>query len=402
MEQIPTLILKPGREKSVRHLHPWIFSGAVESVEGNPSPGSTVQIKDAKGDLLGQAAYSPVSQIRARMWTFNGEAVNADLFKTRLLHAFQLRKNMGLPEPEGAVRLVNAESDGLPGLVADIYDRVLVVQFLSAGAEFWRDSLISLMSEMIDADCIYDRSDVDVRKLEGLEQKTGLLFGSNAPCPVTIREGKLRFLVDFKHGHKTGFYLDQRQNRLRLQEYLSNQGSSSSLLNCFSYTGAFSLAALAAGMGNVCSIDSSGSALRLARENFSLNGYNPESAEWVEGDVFEELRHLRDRARRYDAIILDPPKFAPTISQVDRAARAYKDINLLAFKLLKPGGTLFTFSCSGGVSADLFQKIVAGAALDAGVEAKIVERLWQSPDHPVSLHFPEGDYLKGLVCRAGW
>ncbi len=402
MEKNQTLILKPGREKSIRHLHPWIFSGAVDRLEGNPAPGSTVLINDASGNMLARAAYSPVSQIRARVWTFTDEPVNPDLFKTRLQHAFQLRKQMGLFQPGGAVRLVNAESDGLPGFVADIYDRVLVLQFLSAGAEFWRESLISLMSEMIDADCIYERSDVDVRKLEGLEQKSGLLFGSEAACPVVIKEGNQRYLVDYQDGHKTGFYLDQRQNRLRLQEYLSNRDSGGSLLNCFCYTGAFSVAALTAGIGNVCSIDSSGSALQLARENLSLNGYNPDSSEWIEGDVFQELRRLRDRASSFDAIVLDPPKFAPTISQVERAARAYKDINLLAFKLLKPGGTLFTFSCSGGVSADLFQKIVAGAALDAGVDAKIVERLWQSPDHPVSLHFPEGNYLKGLVCQAAW
>jgi 23S rRNA (cytosine1962-C5)-methyltransferase len=402
MEKDPTIILKAGREKSILHYHPWIFSGAVERVEGDPIAGSTVLVEDAAGNSLARAAYSPSSQIRARIWTFSDDAVNPDLFKKRLQNSFQMRKQMGLIHNGGAFRMVNAESDGLPGFIADIYDRLLVVQFLSTGAEFWRDSFISLLNEMIDVDCIYERSDVDVRKLEGLDQKSGLLSGSEAVCPVIIQEGKLRYLVDYKHGHKTGFYLDQRQNRQLLQVYLSNRGNGGAFLNCFCYTGAFSVAALTAGVDHLCSIDSSGSALRLARENLSLNGYTPDSAEWIEGDVFQELRHLRDRARSFDAIILDPPKFAATVAQVERAARAYKDINLLAFKLLKPGGTLFTFSCSGGVSADLFQKIVAGAALDAGVDAKIVERLWQSPDHPVSLHFPEGNYLKGLVCQTVW
>ena len=275
MKKNPTIILKAGREKSILHYHPWIFSGAVERVEGDPIAGSTVLVEDAAGNSLARAAYSPSSQIRARIWTFSDDAVNPDLFKKRLQNAFQMRKLMGLIQTGGAFRMVNAESDGLPGFIADIYDRLLVVQFLSAGAEFWRDIFVSLLNEMVDVDCIYERSDVDVRKLEGLDQKSGLLSGSEAVCPILIQEGRQRYLVDYKHGHKTGFYLDQRQNRQRLQNYLSNLENGESLLNCFSYTGAFSVTALTAGIAKVCSIDSSGKRIAAGKGKFEPERIQP-------------------------------------------------------------------------------------------------------------------------------
>jgi len=283
----------------------------------------------------------------------------------------------------------------LPGVVVDRYGDVLVLQCLTAGAERWRDVIVTTLLKVTSLDTIFERSDVDVRELEGLPKRSGVLHGADPADRIVIQENGIRFGVDVKTGQKTGFYLDQRHNRQRVRELVAGK----SVLNCFCYTGGFSLYALAGGASKVVSVDSSGSALEIGRENMALNGFPGEKAGWMEGDVFLLLRRFRDEARKFDAIILDPPKFAPTAAQAEKAARAYKDINLLAFKLLNQGGLLFTFSCSGGISAELFQKIVAGAALDAKVDARIVETLAQGPDHPVALNFPEGAYLKGLVCQ---
>jgi 23S rRNA (cytosine1962-C5)-methyltransferase len=291
-----------------------------------------------------------------------------------------------------ALRLVHAESDGLPGLIVDRYDRGLVVQFLASGPELWRETLTGLLRHWSAVDWIYERSDAEVRQLEGLPDQTGSLFGA-APQRLVIEESGLKFWVDLAGGHKTGFYLDQRANRARVRELAAGRD----MLDCFAYTGGFSASALRGGARSVLAVEASAEALALGRENVALNGLPPESMDWQQGDVFQVLRQLRDQARSFDLIVLDPPKFAPTGAQVQRAARGYKDINLLAFKLLRPGGLLATFSCSGGIDADLFQKIVAGAALDAGVDARIVDHLFQGPDHPVALNFPEGGYLKGLV-----
>jgi len=400
---MPSLILKPEREKSLLRRHPWVFSGAVARVEGNPGSGETVDVLNAKGHFLARAAYSPASQIRARVWTFDpSEPVDADFFRRRIRAALAHR-NIFSPSPFGrgpgvrenpdALRLIHAESDGLPGLIVDRYGDVLVLQALSAGVEFWRETLADLLLEESGASAIYERSDADVRELEGLPIRNGPLRG-NPPEQVTITEYGIRFTVNLAHGHKTGFYLDQRRNRQRIGQLAQGR----EVLNCFCYTGGFTLHALAGGAKSVLSVDSSAEALALARENLTLNDLPAEKAEWLEADVFQALRKFRDQARSFDMLILDPPKFAATAAQAEKAARGYKDINLLAFKLLRPGGVLATFSCSGGVDAALFQKIVAGAALDAGVEASIVEHLAQDSDHPVSLHFPEGAYLKGLVC----
>ncbi len=398
------LILKLGREKSLLRRHPWIFSGAVDRVQGNPQPGETVDILDAKRHFLARAAYSPSSQIRARVWTFDeNENVDVDFFRRQITSALALRSALGFfhcpaertteMEPDSdAVRLIHAESDHIPGLIVDSYADVLVLQSLTAGSEYWRDSLADILLEKTGAIAIYERSDADVRELEGLPVHSGPLRGA-PPAHLTISEHGLRFKVNIATGHKTGFYLDQRQNRRRIGDLAKGRD----VLNCFCYTGGFSLHAAVGGATTVLSVDSSADALVLGQENAVLNGRNS-GLEWREADVFQALRKFRDERRSFDMIILDPPKFAATVSQAEKAARGYKDINLLAFKLLRPGGILATFSCSGGIDAALFQKIVAGAALDAGVDASIVEHLAQAGDHPVSLHFPEGAYLKGLIC----
>ncbi len=407
---MPNLILKPGREKSLLRRHPWIFSGAVERMDGNPEAGATVELLSFTGEFLARAAYSPHSQIRARVWTFDpSEAVDADFFRRRLHSSHLQRQTLNVSHDTDAYRIIHAESDGIPGLIVDRYADTLVVQFLASSAEFWRETIADLLLELTGLQYIYERSDAEVRELEGLAPRVGPLRGT-PPERLTITEYALRFTVDLAHGHKTGFYLDQRENRRRVRQLAAGR----EVLDCFCYTGGFTVNALAGGAKSVLSVDSSADALALCRENVALNSSPithpspaPSAVEGslitrhssLEGDVFQLLRKFRDEGRSFDLIILDPPKFAPTAAQAEKAARGYKDINLLAFKLLRPGGILVTFSCSGGVSAELFQKIVAGAALDAGVEAQIVEYLSQAPDHPVALNFPEGAYLKGLVVR---
>ena len=388
---MPSITLKPQREKSLLRRHPWIFSGAVAQVDGNPGSGETIDIFDSKGNFLAKAAYSPQSNIRARTWTWLDEPVDADLLRRRLDTAIHRRSTFVNTD---AYRLVHAESDGLPGLIVDRYGEVLVIQILTAGAEYWKETLADLLVELTGIKDIYERSDADVRALEGLEPHSGLLRGT-PPEKLVIQEYGLKFNVDIAHGHKTGFYLDQSESRHLIGQLAKERD----VLNCFCYTGGFSIHAVAGSAKSVTSIDSSGNALMLGAENAQLNNQPAQIHEWIEGDVFKELRTFRDSRRDFDMIILDPPKFAPTKFQVEKAARGYKDINLLAFKLLRPGGILVTFSCSGGVDAYLFQKIVASAALDAGVDAQIVKELRQGADHPIALNFPEGAYLKGMICR---
>ena len=390
------LYLKPGREKSLLRRHPWIFSGAVARVDGNPAAGATVDLLAAGGQFLARAAYSPSSQIRARVWTFDqSEPVDAAFFRRRIGNAIAARAAWHMPPGTNALRLIHAESDDLPGLIVDRYADMLVIQFLSAGIEFWRETIADILLEETGLQSIYERSDADVRELEGLLQRTGPLRGTIPYSPFTILENHLKFTVNLETGHKTGFYLDQRENRLRVRSLAECRD----VLDCFCYTGGFTVNALAGGAKSVLSVDASADALALCRQNVAINSLNVSSHSVMEGDVFQLLRKFRDEARSFDLIVLDPPKFAPTAAQAEKAARGYKDINLLAFKLLSAGGLLVTCSCSGGVDAALFQKIVASAALDAGVEAQILAHLEQAPDHPVALHFPEGAYLKGLVCR---
>ena len=388
------LVLKPGREKSLLRRHPWVFSGAVAQVQGEPEVGGTVVIRTADGGFLGWGAYSPHSQIVARVWSWRENApLGADLLREQLARALAVRSRL-LPEAQ-AVRLVHAESDGLPGVIADRYGDTVVLQLSSAGAGAWRETLADLLLELSAAQRVYERSDAEVLALEGMQARVGRLRGDPPPDPLAIEEAGLKFSVSIASGHKTGFYLDQRDNR-RLVRSLA---AGAAVLDCFCYTGGFTVNALAGGASHVTAVEASGEALGLARQNLALNALAAERCEWVEADVFQLLRRLRDQGRRFDLIVLDPPKFAPTAALAERAARGYKDINLLAFKLLTPGGSLATFSCSGGVSRDLFQKIVAGAALDAGVDAQILRHLSAGVDHPVALNFPEGEYLKGLLCR---
>ncbi|HEY7239653.1 MAG TPA: class I SAM-dependent rRNA methyltransferase [Burkholderiales bacterium] len=389
-----TAVLKKGREKSLRRRHPWLFSGAIDKVSGKPGAGDTVEIKDASGKPLGRAAYSPKSQIRARMWTFDpNEEVDAGFLRRRIERALALREALPARRHTNALRLVHGESDGLPGLIVDRYADVLVAQFLAAGVERWRDPILDTLSELTAAEAIFERSDAEVRKLEALPARVGFARGNRNASRCPIVEYGLNFRVDVEQGQKTGFFLDQRENRQRVRELAAGR----EVLDGFSYTGGFSIAALAGGAKRVTAIESSAPALEVARENLAANPFDAGKVQFVHGDVFGELRTLRDRAAQFQMVILDPPKFAPSAAQVKNAARAYKDINLLAFKLLVPGGLLATFSCSGGVSAELFQSIVAGAALDAGADAKIIERFGAAADHPVALEFPEGDYLKGLL-----
>jgi 23S rRNA (cytosine1962-C5)-methyltransferase len=389
-----SIFLKPGREKSLLRRHPWIFSGAVHHVDDEPASGGTVDLLSLNGDFLARAAYSPTSQIRARVWTFDDEAVDADFFRRKIRAALDMRRMLKVESQTNAVRLIHAESDGLPGLIVDRYDDVLVMQSLTTGSEFWKQTLADILLEETGLSTIYERSDADVRELEELPAVTGLLRGHLSSFVFPVVEHELKFNVNLQSGHKTGFYLDQRANRLKVRELAKDRA----VLDCFCYTGGFSVNALAGGAKSVLSVDSSADALALVGENIALNDLSATGHTSLEGDVFQLLRKFRDEGRSFDMIILDPPKFAPTAAQAEKAARGYKDINLLAFKLLRAGGILVTFSCSGGVDAALFQRIVASAALDAGVEAQIVEHLSQGADHPVLLSFPEGTYLKGLVC----
>lgn len=392
------LILLPGKERSAfKQHHPWLFAGSVGRLEGRARSGDTVEVLADNLRPLGRAAYSPQSQIRARFWTFDPEeSVDDAFFKRRIAAAVARRQ--ALPELKGqqGLRLIHAESDGLPGIVADQYGDTVVVQLTSAGADKWRKAIVAGLVKATGCARIYERSDSDVRGLEGLEPTVGWLHGEPAAGGLSIDENGVQLAVDVVGGHKTGFYLDQRDNRA----WLRSVAAGKEILNCFCYTGGFSLQALAGGAAHVLSIDSSGPALAQARANLALNPQLPaERAEWMEADVFQALRDFRKAGRTFDLIVLDPPKFAPSAAHADRAARAYKDINLLGFRLLKPGGLLMTYSCSGGIGLELFQKIVAGAALDAGRDARIVRRLSGTADHPVALNFPEGEYLKGLLVQ---
>ncbi|MBU3688909.1 MAG: 23S rRNA (cytosine(1962)-C(5))-methyltransferase RlmI [Acidimicrobiales bacterium mtb01] len=366
------------------------MSGSVDRVTGDPQPGDTVLVIDDANRPVALASYSPHSSIRARVWTFDIEqSIDDDFVANRVAAAAERRHRLGIANGD-AVRLVFGEADGLPGLVVDRYGPVVVFQITTVGVDARRDAVVSALASLDGVECVYERSDGDNRSREGLEPRTGVRHGS-LPADVWAREGDLRFHVDVEHGHKTGFYIDQRDSRRLVARHSRDRA----VLNVFGYTGSFSVAAARGGAASITTIDSSGPALRLAEANARAN--NVDIGDLVEADAFTELRSLRDRRASFDLIVLDPPKLANNPNQVDRATRAYKDLNLLALKLLRPGGLLFTYSCSGAVSSDLFQKVVAGAAVDANREAHIVGRLGQPSDHPIPLHFPEAEYLKGLI-----
>jgi 23S rRNA (cytosine1962-C5)-methyltransferase len=392
-------MLAPGRERSLERRHPWVFAGAVRGVRGEPGPGDTVVVRASNGRFLARAAYSPESQILGRVWSFEqSERIDEDLITARVERAVAARSD--LAERTDAIRLVFAESDGLPGVIADRFESFVVLQLSSAGADRWRDALAAAFAGLPGVSGVYERSDLDVRAREGLAPRTGPLKGEEPPPTVTIAERPpaegpgWSFVADLRNGHKTGFYLDQRESRRVVAEHAEGRR----VLDLFTYTGGFSVAAASGGASEITAVDSSGPALELAARNLDRNGFAGLTA-LVEADVFTYLRELRDRGERFDLIVADPPKLAHSTSQLKRATRAYKDLNLLAMKLLAPGGALVTFSCSGLMSEDLFQKVLFGAALDAGRDVQVVGRLTQATDHPVLLSFPEAAYLKGFVLR---
>ena len=391
-----TITLRDGKERSLQRRHPWVFEGSIAN--GKADPGETVRVQAADGQFVAWASYSPHSMIRLRAWSFTEtERIDAAFFERRIARAVALRARLGAASD--GVRLIHGEADGLPGLIVDRYADTLSAQFLSVGVERWKETIADQLLKATGLTRLYERSDSNVRGLEGLENKTGWLRGEGA-TEVTISEHGWRLKVDVAEGHKTGFYLDQRDNRKLFADTVRHFGLKR-VLNCYCYTGGFSVAAFAGGAQEVTSVDSSAPALAHANAhvvmNFGAEGFDLARHTTLDADVNKTLRAMLDQGRRFDAIVLDPPKFAPTAAHAERAARAYKDINRLAFMLLEPGGVLFTFSCSGGVSADLFHKIVAGAGLDAGIDGLYHARLAAAPDHPMTVTFPEGEYLKGLV-----
>jgi 23S rRNA (cytosine1962-C5)-methyltransferase len=403
------IVIKQGREKPIIQRHPWIFSGAIDAVNGNPTPGDIVTVTDHKGRFLARGYWNPRSQIQVRVLTWQDEEITDDWWQRMLERSVKSRgiRHIAYERGDGgspAYRVINAENDFLPGLIVDRYGEWLVLQALTLGIDQRKAKIVELLSGLTTTSGIYERSDVDVRKKEGIDFQTGNLWGKSPPEHIEIREGSVRILVDVYKGHKTGFYLDQRDNRLILGNLLSSDFDGyCHLLNLFSYTGAFSLHALAQGGVHVINVDASREALELAEASTHLNGFDKkqhsEESEFIQADVFEFLRAQVAESQQFDIVILDPPKFAYSAGQVEKAARGYKDINLNAFKCVKPGGYLMTFSCSGAISADLFQKIVFGALVDSGRQAQILKHLGPGDDHPVALTLPEGTYLKGLLLR---
>ncbi|MFM7944339.1 23S rRNA (cytosine(1962)-C(5))-methyltransferase RlmI [Hafnia paralvei] len=390
------LFLAKGREKSLLRRHPWVFSGAVTRVEGNAVSGETIDVCDFQGKWLARAAFSPQSQIRARVWTFDQqESVDRDFFINRLQTAQQWRTLLAKRDDLTGYRLIAGESDGMPGITIDRFQNFIVLQLLSAGAEYQRANLVAALQHCYPECAIYDRSDVAVRKKEGLPLTQGSVVGEEPPALLPIREHGMQILVDIKEGHKTGFYLDQRDSRLAARRFAAN----AKVLNCFSYTGAFAVSALMGGCEHVISVDTSQAALDVARQNVEFNQLDLSKAEFVRDDVFQLLRKYRDEGRKFDLIIMDPPKFVENKSQLAGACRGYKDINMLALNLLSSGGILLSFSCSGLMPIELFQKILADAALDAGRDVQFIEQYRQAADHPVIASYPEGLYLKGFACR---
>jgi 23S rRNA (cytosine1962-C5)-methyltransferase len=392
----PELVIKPDRARSLERRHPWIFSGAVHGLNGAAGQGDTVRVVRRDGGFLAWAAYNASSQIVARVWSFAEDAVIDDAFFARRVEAAVAARRAVLDAADlAACRLVHAESDGLPGLVADRYGELVVMQATSAGATLHRDVIARALAAATGVSQVYERSEGEVLALEGLQPRQGALCGASPPGPIEVAERGMRYAVDVGAGQKTGFYLDQRDNRALLRRLARDKR----VLDCFCYTGGFALNAALGGARSVTALDSSEEALVAARRNATLNGLPDTAIAFERADVFEWLRRARDSRQRFELIVLDPPKLAPSARHVERAARAYKDLNLLAFKLLEPGGQLLTFSCSSAMQADLFQKVVASAASDARVDASFLGRLGPGGDHPVGVHFPEGEYLKGLWCR---
>ncbi len=384
--------LKEGKERSLLRRHPWVFDGAI--ARGSADSGETVRVESSDGRFLGWAAFSPQSRIRARVWSFEEtQRIDAPFFAASIERAIKARKLFEIKS--NGLRLIHGESDGLPGLVVDRYADTLVAQFSSCGSERWKQVIVDALLAQTGLTRLYERSDASVRALEGLPETTGWLAGSG-DTGITIEEHDWKLSLDVAEGHKTGFYLDQRDSRRKFADH-ARRLQFQRVLNCYCYTGGFTVAALAGGAAHVTSIDSSGPAVERAAANVALNGFDAARTTMLDADVNASMRQFLKEGRTFDAIVLDPPKFAPTVAHAERAARAYKDINRIALSILEPGGVLFTYSCSGGVSPELFHKIVASAGIDAGVDAFVTDRMGGAPDHPMTINFPEGEYLKGLV-----
>lgn len=391
------IYLEKGRDKSLRRKHPWIFSRGVQKVEGEPASGETVDVFSHSGEWLAKAAYSPESQIRARVWSFEKQQIDTQFFVKRIQQAQLLRDDIIVRGGLTGYRLIAAESDGLPGVTIDRYQNFLVCQLLSAGAELNKSQIVDALVQCF-PDCnVFERSDVSIRKKEGLNETMGLLHGDVPPDSVIIEENGIKISVDITKGHKTGFYLDQRDSRLQSMKYVQDKD----VLNCFSYTGGFGLYALKGGAKRVINADVSQPALDIAKQNAILNDFDisKKRAVFLNADVFKLLREYRDQGTKFDVVIMDPPKFISSKNNINSGAKGYKDINMLAMQILNPGGTLLTYSCSGLMSADLFQKVIADAAVDSGRSVKFIERFQQAADHITDTAYPEGFYLKGFACK---
>ncbi|CAM3632657.1 class I SAM-dependent methyltransferase [Vibrio aquimaris] len=393
----PAIYLEKGREKSLKRRHPWVFSRGIKKIEGKPSLGETADVFAHDGTWLAKAAYSPHSQIRARIWSFENQEIDLDFFVQRIQQAQVLRQDIIERDGLTGYRLIAAESDGLPGITVDKYQDYLVCQLLSAGAEYQKDTLTRALLKVFPDHYIYERSDVAVRKKEGLSERIGVLHGEEPPESVVIEENGIKISVNIKAGHKTGFYLDQRDSRQQAIKYCKDK----EVLNCFSYTGGFGLYALKGEAKRVINADVSQPALDMAKHNAEINQFDisKKRAVFLNADVFKLLREYRDQGTKFDVVIMDPPKFAESKAQLNGACRGYKDINMLAMQILRTGGTLLTYSCSGLMDQVLFQKIIADAAVDAGRQVKFVERFEQAADHPTDTAYPEGFYLKGFACK---
>jgi 23S rRNA (cytosine1962-C5)-methyltransferase len=392
------VVLKSGKERSLLRRHPWVYATGIAQTVGRPLSGDTVRVVDDKGRFLAWGAFSPESQIRVRCWSFNEQDTIDAAWMAQRVHEAVARRSSLAARSNGA-RVVFGEADGLPGFVADRYAGQLVVQFLAAGVERWREALVDGLVAATGCAQVYERSDAAVREREGLESRVGPIRGDVPSAPIEIVEDGVRYGVDVLHGHKTGFYLDQRESRKRVAELAAQIGPSATILNCFSYTGGFSLAAMKAGAAHAISVDSSADALAAAAQNAARNDIDPAAFECRVSKVADAQRALAAEGQQFDIVVLDPPKFAPSAHHVDKAARAYKDVNLKGMRLVKPGGYLLTFSCSGAITVDLFQKIVAGAVTDSHLEFVLLERLAAGIDHPMRMTHPEGEYLKGLLLQ---
>jgi 23S rRNA (cytosine1962-C5)-methyltransferase len=401
-----TIVIKKDRDKPIRNQHPWIFSGAIDEVRGNPRPGEIVSVLSHNGSFLARGYWNAKSQIQVRLLTWRDESINEDWWRAMLKRAIDARtlENSRQRNQRDAYgyRVINAESDYIPGLIVDRYGDWLVLQALTLHIDQQKNLIARLLTEIfatlaIPVKGVYERSDVDIRKKEGLEQAQGLLLGEEPPKLIPMKKEALTRLVDVRNGHKTGYYLDQLSNQDFLAEFLNKVGlmDQARVLNLFSYTGGFGLGIA----GYVVNVDASREVLELAEETYQLNNFQPEEVEFIQGDVFDYLRDVAADGQQFDVVVCDPPKFAQSAQQVDKAARGYKDLNLNSFKLIKSGGYLMTFSCSGAISPDLFQKIVFGALADSGRQAQIIGHLGAGEDHPIALTFPEGEYLKGLLLR---